>query len=76
VPADGGTARQLTHGEYGVGAIELTPDGKTVVFSSAPRTEDSEYAWRESDIYSVDLATGNVKQLTKRSGPRSRPTGS
>ena len=74
VPADGGTSRQLTHGEYGVGAIELTPDGKTVVFSSAPRTEDSEYAWRESDIYSVDLATGNVKQLTKRSGPDNNPS--
>jgi dipeptidyl aminopeptidase/acylaminoacyl peptidase len=74
VPADGGTARQLTDGEYGVGALELTPDGKTVVFSSGPRTEDAEYAWRESDIYSVDLATGTVKQLTTRSGPDNGPS--
>ena len=74
VPADGGTARQLTHGEYGVGALELSPDGKTVIFSSGPRTEDAEYAWRESDIYSVDLATGNVKQLTTRSGPDNNPS--
>jgi dipeptidyl aminopeptidase/acylaminoacyl peptidase len=74
VPADGGTARQLTHGEYGVNALELTPDGKTVVFSSGPRTEDAEYAWRESDIYSVDVATGTVKQLTTRSGPDGSPS--
>ena len=74
VPADGGTERQLTDGEHGVGSIELTPDGKTVVFSSGPRTEDAEYAWRESDIYSVDLATGNVKQLTTRSGPDNGPS--
>ena len=74
VPAEGGTPRQLTEGEYGVGSIELTPDGKTVLFSSGPRTEDAEYAWRESDIYSVDLATGSVKQLTRRSGPDSGPS--
>jgi dipeptidyl aminopeptidase/acylaminoacyl peptidase len=74
VPAEGGTPRQLTEGEYGVGSIELTPDGKTVLFSSGPRTEDAEYAWRESDIYSVDLATGGVKQLTRRSGPDSGPS--
>ncbi len=73
VPADGGTARQLTHDNYGVGSLELTPDGRTVVFSSGPRTEDAEYAWRESDIYSVNLSTGNVTQLTTRSGPDTGP---
>jgi len=74
VPADGGTARQLTFGEYGVGALELTPDGKTVVFSSGPRTEDSEYQWRQSDIYSVDLTNNNVRQLTMRNGPDTGPS--
>ena len=73
-PADGGTARQLTHGDYGVGSIELTPDGKTVVFSSGPRTDSAEYAWRESDIFSVDVATGNARQLTTRSGPDNNPS--
>ncbi|HUF50113.1 MAG TPA: S9 family peptidase [Longimicrobiales bacterium] len=73
VPADGGTARQLTEGEYGVGAIELTPDGRAVLYSSGPRQEDAEYAWRESDIYAVDLASGSVRQLTTRSGPDSGP---
>ncbi|HEX6134248.1 MAG TPA: S9 family peptidase [Longimicrobiales bacterium] len=74
VPADGGTARQITEGEYGVGSIELTPDGRTVLFSSQPRKEDAEYEWRQSDIYAVDLATGGVRQLTTRSGTESNPS--
>jgi dipeptidyl aminopeptidase/acylaminoacyl peptidase len=73
VPADGGTPRQLTEGEYGIASISLTPDGKTVLFSSGPRVEDGEYQWRESDIYAADLATGSVRQLTTRKGPDSGP---
>jgi dipeptidyl aminopeptidase/acylaminoacyl peptidase len=73
VPAEGGTPRQLTEGEYGIASISLTPDGKTVLFSSGPRVEDGEYQWRESDIYAADLATGSVKQLTTRKGPDSSP---
>ena len=73
VPSDGGTARQLTEGEYGVSSLELTPDGRTAVFSSGPREEEGEYAWRESDIYAVDLTSNNVRQLTTRSGPDSNP---
>ena len=73
VPAEGGTPRQLTEGEYGIASISLTPDGKTVLFSSGPRVEDGEYQWRESDIYAADLATGAVKQLTTRKGPDSSP---
>lgn len=73
VPADGGSPRQLTEGEYGIASISLTPDGKTVLFSSGPRVEDGEYQWRESDIYAADLATGAVKQLTTRKGPDSSP---
>jgi dipeptidyl aminopeptidase/acylaminoacyl peptidase len=74
VPADGGTPRQITEGEWGVGAINLTPDGRTVLYSAGPRTADAEYAWRESDIYGVDLNTGAVRQLTTRKGPDGNPT--
>ena len=73
VPADGGTPRQITEGEYGIASISLTPDGKTVLFSSGPRVEDGEYQWRESDIYAADLASGAVRQLTTRKGPDSSP---
>jgi len=66
VPADGGTPRQITDGEWGIGAINLTPDGRTVLYSSGPRTAEAQYAWRESDIYAVDLNTGAIRQLTTR----------
>src|SRR5690606_34931428 len=74
VPADGGTARQLTFDEYGVNGIELTPDGRTVLFSSRPRIPDADYEWRQSDIYAVDLATGQIRQITNRSGTETNPT--
>jgi dipeptidyl aminopeptidase/acylaminoacyl peptidase len=73
VPADGGTPRQITEGEYGVASLDLTPDGRAVLFSSGPRTEEGEYAWRESDIYVADLSTGEVRQLTTRRGPDANP---
>jgi dipeptidyl aminopeptidase/acylaminoacyl peptidase len=74
VPADGGSPRQLTSGPYDFGAPELTPDGKTIVFGGGPRVPDAEYIWRESDIYSLDIASGNVKQLTTRKGPDGQPS--
>lgn len=73
VPADGGTPRQVTSGDFDHGAPSFTPDGRTLIFSGGPRTEDAEYAWRESDIYAVDIATGAIRQLTTRSGPDGNP---
>jgi dipeptidyl aminopeptidase/acylaminoacyl peptidase len=73
VTADGGTPRQITDDDYGVASIDLTPDGRTVLFASGPRTEDGEYQWRESDIYAADLATGGIRQLTTRKGPDGNP---
>ena len=73
VTADGGTPRQLTFDDHGIGSIDLSPDGKTVYFSSGPRVEDGEYQWRESDVYAVDVASGNIRQITTRKGPDSSP---
>jgi dipeptidyl aminopeptidase/acylaminoacyl peptidase len=82
VPAGGGTARQLTSGNFddiqpfasGGPALEWTPDSRTILFS-AVRSEDAEYqlALRESNVYAVDVAGGAVRQLTTRKGPDSRP---
>jgi dipeptidyl aminopeptidase/acylaminoacyl peptidase len=79
VPAGGGTARQLTHGEFddvnpfgGGRALEWTRDGKSILFS-AVRGDDAEYRWRESDIYAVDVASGTLRQLTTRRGPDDLP---
>jgi len=73
VPADGGTPRQITHGEWDAGTPQWTPDGRTIVFSSGPRIDEAEYAWRESEVYSVDVATGQVRALTTRKGPDGQP---
>ncbi len=73
VPAEGGTPRQITSGEWSAGAPAFTPDGRTIVFSSGPRVEEADYQWRESEIYAVDVATGKIRQLTARKGPDNAP---
>lgn len=72
VPADGGTPRQLTTGDYNHNAPEWMPDGAELVFSGL-RVDDAEYEWRESEIYTVNIATGAIAQLTKRQGADSNP---
>ncbi len=78
VPADGGTPRQLTDGDYDHGGgwygggIDWTPDGRSLVFS-AHRVEDAEYIWRESEVYEVSVADGSIEQLTERRGPDGGP---
>jgi dipeptidyl aminopeptidase/acylaminoacyl peptidase len=72
VPADGGTARQLTDGEWNHSTGEWTPDGRELVFSSL-RTEDAELSWRESEVYAVDVASGAIRQLTTRRGQDTSP---
>ena len=68
VPADGGTPRQVTSGNWDHNDSEWVPDGSALLFT-ALRIEDAEYAWRESDIYSVNIESGAIAQLTTRKGP-------
>ncbi|MDQ3697144.1 MAG: S9 family peptidase, partial [Gemmatimonadota bacterium] len=72
VSADGGTARRLTSGDWDHGAPRWTPDGKSIVFS-ALRVEDAELQFGESEIYAVDIAAGDIRQLTIRKGPDENP---
>ncbi|MCA2985685.1 S9 family peptidase [Gemmatimonas sp.] len=72
VPADGGTPRQITSGEWPANGNSWTPDGKALLFTSN-RVADAEYTWRQSDIYKVDVASGTVTPLTKRNGPDGSP---
>ncbi|HEX9887269.1 MAG TPA: S9 family peptidase [Longimicrobiales bacterium] len=71
VPAEGGTPRQLTDGSWNHSGGAWTPDGEALLFS-ALRIDD-ELAWRESEIYSVDVATGAIRQLTTRRGVDTNP---
>ena len=72
VPADGGTPRQITHGDWDAGSPSWTPDGQTILFSSL-REDSADYQWRESEIYAADVQTGDIRQLTDRHGPDSNP---
>ncbi|MDE2876376.1 MAG: S9 family peptidase [Gemmatimonadota bacterium] len=72
VPADGGTARQLTDGDWNHNGVTWTPDGAEILFTSL-RVEDAEHEWRQSDIYSVNVASGAITRLTDRSGPDGSP---
>lgn len=73
VSADGGTPRQLTNGDFDHGAPQWMPDGKTIVFT-ADRVPEADYRWRQSDIYAADVASGAIRQLTRRNGPDQQPT--
>jgi dipeptidyl aminopeptidase/acylaminoacyl peptidase len=73
VPASGGTPRQITTGNNDQTGTDWTPDGKSILFSGN-RAEDAEYQWRESEIYAVDVASGNIRQLTHHKGPDGNPS--
>ena len=73
VPADGGTPRQVTSGDFAhSGAAAWTPDGSQLVFS-ANREPDWQRNFRDSYLYAVALADGGVKRLTNRPGPARGP---
>jgi dipeptidyl aminopeptidase/acylaminoacyl peptidase len=72
VPAEGGTPRQLTDGEWNHSGPEWTPDGVEILFTSL-REEDADWNWRESEIYAVNVDSGEIRQLTTRRGPDGGP---
>lgn len=69
VPAEGGTARQITSGDFHHDSRPVwTSDGGHLIFS-ANRHEDWAYNRRNSEVYSVSVEDGTVKALTNRNGP-------
>lgn len=72
VPADGGTPRQLTDGDFDDGGpVSWTPDGHTLVFSANRKDPDGEPL--NSEVFAVSVADGTLTQLTDRFGPDSGP---
>src|SRR5262245_25317617 len=73
VSAEGGTPRQLTEGDFNHdGPLSFTPDGSHLVFS-ANRGPDWERDPQNAEVFSVDIATQKLTQLTARQGPDNSP---
>jgi dipeptidyl aminopeptidase/acylaminoacyl peptidase len=73
VPADGGTARQLTSGNFNHGgSLSWSKDGERIYFA-ANRSKNWEYETRDSDIFSVNLS-GELTQITNDPGAEYSPT--
>jgi acylaminoacyl-peptidase len=72
LPAEGGTPRQVTRGDFDHAAPVWSADGESLYVVSNHR-EDWEYDPVESDLYRVDVATGESEALTTRDGPDGSP---
>lgn len=73
VPAEGGTPRQITSGEFNHGGTpQWTPDGEHLIIS-ANRHENWRFEPNNSEIYRVSVSGGSITALTDRKGPDSNP---
>ncbi len=87
VPSDGGTPRDLTPGDWYVGARfdglsqevgwDWSADGNTIVVDGLD-VPDADRRYRDSDVFAIDIASGARKKLTSSgawSHPRISPDG-
>jgi len=73
VPSEGGSARQITSGDYNHGATpSWSRDSRALIFS-ANRREGWEHDPVNSEVYEVSIADGTIKTITDRQGPDSNP---
>lgn len=73
VPADGGSPRQLTRGDFHHGGQpSWSPDSRSLIIS-ANRLPDWEYRPTGAELFEIDVATGAMRALTARNGPDYRP---
>jgi len=77
VPADGGTPRALTSGDWQVGArfdgqqggvsYDFSPDGR-LLYVVGYDADDHDMNYRNTELFSVDVAGGARKKLTAQPG--------
>jgi len=77
VPAESGTARQLTEGEWNVGSdfeglffgagLSWMPDSETIIFDGL-KDGNVDLAFQQADIFSINIGTKEIQQLTSGAG--------
>jgi len=73
LPAEGGTPRQLTFGDFElVSPPSWAGDGQALLFS-ANRHENRLFDPLNSEVYELSLVDGSLTDLTDRPGPDRRP---
>ncbi len=73
VPAEGGTPRKVTQGDFHFGGpINWSKDGKTLIVDG-DLNKDWELRSRLSEIYAINVKDGKVTNLTNRPGPDENP---
>ncbi len=78
VPAEGGTPRQISSGDYQHGGVfraseaVWTPDGDYLIMS-ANRRSDWEDEPLDTEVLEFSVADGTVRELTDRAGPDGSP---
>lgn len=73
VPSEGGSARQLSSGDYHHrGNLTFSADSSEI-YVSANRSDNWEYEARDSDIYAFAM-DGSVRQVTDKPGREYAPT--
>jgi acylaminoacyl-peptidase len=72
VPAEGGTPRQLTSGDYDHADPTWTADGRALLLT-ANRREDRAYDPADTEIYAYTFEDGGLRALTDRHGPDGNP---
>jgi acylaminoacyl-peptidase len=72
VPAEGGTPRQVTSGDFDHGGCAWLPSSGALVVS-VNRRADRAREINDSDLYEVALEDGSLTQLTRRYGPDEDP---
>jgi acylaminoacyl-peptidase len=72
LPAEGGTPRQVTAGNFDHGEPAWTADGRALIVS-ANRGAEADLRPLDTNLFRADLATGELVQLTRRDGPDGSP---
>ena len=70
--AEGGTPRQVTHGDNGFDSPQWLGNGALLVTGN--QSQDADLDPIESEIYRVDLSSQAITPLTQRDGPDFAPT--